>query len=236
MAVLRNTRQDLWLMDFHRKRDRIWWDVCSHCQVHPHSSCYISCFSFGLESSPNGREDRIPQWCNWGRGVHWAAKGICDPQKGVPCVQIKEGFVWNQVGTESMVFEDWQLSSELGIHQEWCKLQIVLQGCGESPVDLGVICRWLVSHWRGTSDSSVQEGVHFWVWDERLGSYALFLSLEVWQRSYEIFLSQEKYIIDVLRRFGTMDCKSRATPMVSNLKKLHESAFVSDLVDPTMYR
>lgn len=33
-----------------------------------------------------------------------------------------------------------------------------------------------------------------------------------------------------------MDCKSMATPMVTNLKKLHDSAFVSDLVDSTMYR
>ena len=33
-----------------------------------------------------------------------------------------------------------------------------------------------------------------------------------------------------------LDCKSMATPMVSNLKKLHEIAFNSDLVDPTMYR
>ena len=33
-----------------------------------------------------------------------------------------------------------------------------------------------------------------------------------------------------------MDCKSIATMMVSNLKKLHESASGSNLVDPTMYR
>ena len=33
-----------------------------------------------------------------------------------------------------------------------------------------------------------------------------------------------------------MDCKSMATPMVSNLKKLHDFDIGSDLVDPTMYR
>jgi hypothetical protein len=33
-----------------------------------------------------------------------------------------------------------------------------------------------------------------------------------------------------------MDYMSMATPMVSNLKKLHESAYGSDLVDPTMYQ
>ena len=33
-----------------------------------------------------------------------------------------------------------------------------------------------------------------------------------------------------------MDCKSMATPMVMNLKKLIETASDSYLVDPTMYR
>ena len=42
--------------------------------------------------------------------------------------------------------------------------------------------------------------------------------------------------MDVLKRFGMMDCKSMSTPMVTNLKKLHDSDTGSDLVDPTMYR
>jgi hypothetical protein len=33
-----------------------------------------------------------------------------------------------------------------------------------------------------------------------------------------------------------LDCKSMATPMVSNLKKLSESSSDSDLIDPTMYQ
>jgi hypothetical protein len=63
-----------------------------------------------------------------------------------------------------------------------------------------------------------------------------FLGLEVWQRTDEIFLSQGKYIVEILRRFGMMDCKSMTTPMVTNLKKLSESSSDSDLIDPTMYR
>ena len=42
-------------------------------------------------------------------------------------------------------------------------------------------------------------------------------------------------MIDVLRRFEMMDCKSMATPMVTNLKKIHESDSGFDLVDPIMY-
>jgi hypothetical protein len=67
-----------------------------------------------------------------------------------------------------------------------------------------------------------------------LGLMHYFLGLEVWQRPNEIFLSQGKYTIDILHRFGMMDCKSMATPMVTNMKLLSDSS--SDLVDPTMYR
>ena len=65
-----------------------------------------------------------------------------------------------------------------------------------------------------------------------LGLMHYFLGLEVWQRGDEIFLSQGRYIVDILRRFGMMDCKSLAT----NLKKLSADAAGSDKIDPTMYR
>ena len=61
-----------------------------------------------------------------------------------------------------------------------------------------------------------------------LGLMHYFLGLELWQRSDEIFLSKGKYAIDILRRFGMMDCKSMATPMVTNLKKLSDTASDSD--------
>jgi hypothetical protein len=69
-----------------------------------------------------------------------------------------------------------------------------------------------------------------------LGLMHYFLGLEVWQHKDEIFLSQGRYIIDILRRFGMMDCKFMSTPMTMNLKKLSDAAADSDLVDPTVYR
>jgi hypothetical protein len=68
-----------------------------------------------------------------------------------------------------------------------------------------------------------------------LGLMHYFLGLEVWQRQSEIFLAQGKYIVDVLKRFGMMDCKSMSTPMVTNLRK-HDSDIGSNFVDPTMYK
>ena len=53
-----------------------------------------------------------------------------------------------------------------------------------------------------------------------LGLMHYFLGLEVWQRPSEIFLSQGKYIVKLLERFGMVDCKSMSTPMELNFKKL----------------
>jgi hypothetical protein len=69
-----------------------------------------------------------------------------------------------------------------------------------------------------------------------LGLMHYFLGLEVWQNPGEIFLSQSKYEVDVLRRFGMMDCKSMTTPMISNLKKLQDQVTGTDPEDPTLYR
>jgi hypothetical protein len=60
------------------------------------------------------------------------------------------------------------------------------------------------------------------------------MGLDKWQRSDEIFVSQGKYIVEILQRFEMMDYKSMATTMMKNLKLLSDSS--SDLVDPTMYR
>ena len=68
-----------------------------------------------------------------------------------------------------------------------------------------------------------------------LGLMHYFLGLEVWQRQKEIFLSQGKYTIGILKRFEMLDCKSMATPMDANFKKLKVSTSNSGIIDPTMY-
>jgi hypothetical protein len=44
-----------------------------------------------------------------------------------------------------------------------------------------------------------------------LGMMHYFLGLEVWQRSDGIFLNQGKYVVEILKRFGMLDCKAMAT-------------------------
>ena len=67
-----------------------------------------------------------------------------------------------------------------------------------------------------------------------LGMMHYFLGMEVWQSANGILLDQGKYTIDILKRFGMMDCKAMTTPMASKLKLLRDAS--SELVDATMYR
>jgi hypothetical protein len=69
-----------------------------------------------------------------------------------------------------------------------------------------------------------------------LGMMHYFLGLEVWQRTNEILLSQEKYTMEILKKFGMTDCKPMPTPMVMNLKKLSKNSSASAEIDPHLYR
>jgi hypothetical protein len=67
-----------------------------------------------------------------------------------------------------------------------------------------------------------------------LGMMHYFLGIEVWQRTDEIFLNQGKYVVEILKRFGMLDCKTMATPMVSNVNLLQDMN--SQIMDVTLYR
>jgi hypothetical protein len=69
-----------------------------------------------------------------------------------------------------------------------------------------------------------------------LGMMHYLLGIEVWQRTDEIFLSQGKYIVEILNKFGMLNLKLVATPMVTNLKKLSVSSSYSNEIDATLYR
>ena len=66
-----------------------------------------------------------------------------------------------------------------------------------------------------------------------LGMMHYFLDMDVWQNADGISLGQGKYAVEILKRFGMMDCKSMTTPMASNLKLLSDASL--DSVDATMY-
>src|SRR5713226_8273667 len=59
------------------------------------------------------------------------------------------------------------------------------------------------------------------------------LGMEVWQSTDGIFLGQGKYAVEILKRFGMMECKAMTTPMASNLKLLSDASL--EAVDAMMY-
>ena len=46
-----------------------------------------------------------------------------------------------------------------------------------------------------------------------MGQLKFFLGLQIRQQSNDIFISQEKYLKDCLKKFGMQDCKGFTTPM-----------------------
>jgi hypothetical protein len=67
-----------------------------------------------------------------------------------------------------------------------------------------------------------------------LGLMHYFLGLEVWQSPEKIFLIQGKYVVEILKRFDMLECKSMNTPMETKLKLLVDTSLES--VDATLYR
>jgi hypothetical protein len=51
-----------------------------------------------------------------------------------------------------------------------------------------------------------------------LRELSFFLGLQICQRNQGIFISQTKYIKEMLNRFGMEDCKTVTTPMKTSCK------------------
>lgn len=69
---------------------------------------------------------------------------------------------------------------------------------------------------------------------KELGQLKHFLGLEVDRTQEGIFLCQQKYAKDLLKRFGMLECKLISTPMEPNAKMCAYEG--KDLEDATMYR
>ena len=66
-----------------------------------------------------------------------------------------------------------------------------------------------------------------------LGMMYYFLGMEVWKSADGISLRQGKYAMEILKKFGMMNCKAMATPIESNLKLLSDASL--EMIDATMY-
>lgn len=67
-----------------------------------------------------------------------------------------------------------------------------------------------------------------------LGAFNLFLGIEVLPYSHRIILSQQRYILDLLKRTKMVEAKPVTSPMASST---HLYAFEGDLFhDPTLFQ
>ncbi|XP_030449110.1 uncharacterized mitochondrial protein AtMg00810-like [Syzygium oleosum] len=69
---------------------------------------------------------------------------------------------------------------------------------------------------------------------KELGELKHFLGLEVDRTKEELFLCQQKYARDLLKKFGMLDCKPISTPLDGNAKLCAEEG--RELEDSSMYR
>jgi len=67
-----------------------------------------------------------------------------------------------------------------------------------------------------------------------LGELQYFLGMQIKQSAQGIFITQTKYVEDLLVRFAMQDCKPVGTPAVVGCKLMKED--YTPLVDATLYR
>ena len=69
-----------------------------------------------------------------------------------------------------------------------------------------------------------------------LGMIHYFLELAVWQKTDDIFPSQGKYTVEILKKFEILNFKPMVIPIMMNLKKLSVSSSDFDEIDLILYR
>ena len=67
-----------------------------------------------------------------------------------------------------------------------------------------------------------------------IGELSYFLGLQISQTSTGMFISQAKYLKDMLKIYGMEDCAPMSTPMTTNCKLSKD--YDSPLVDATLYK
>ncbi|KAE8699425.1 hypothetical protein F3Y22_tig00110578pilonHSYRG00054 [Hibiscus syriacus] len=152
-------------------------------------------------------------------------------------MDVKNAFLHGELDREIYMTQPMGFQSQ--DHPEYvCKLRKALYRLKQAPrAWYGKIAEFLTKSGYSVTpaDSSLfvkANEVHFQM--KELGQLKHFLGLEVDRTHEGIFLCQQKYAKDLLKRFGMLECKSTSTPMEPNIKMCaHEG---KDLEDATMYR
>ncbi|KAE8723067.1 PLAC8 family protein [Hibiscus syriacus] len=152
-------------------------------------------------------------------------------------MDVKNTFLHGELDREIYMTQPMGFQSQ--DHPEYvCKLRKALYGLKQAPrAWYGKITEFLTKSGYSVTpaDSSLFiKANEFRFQMKELGQLKHFLGLEVDRTHEGIFLCQQKYAKDLLKRFGMLECKSTSTPMEPNIKMCAHEGKV--LEDATMYR
>lgn len=66
-----------------------------------------------------------------------------------------------------------------------------------------------------------------------MGFLHFYLGLQIYQQYNRILISQSKYVLEILKKFGMIECKSVSTPIFFSKFEVHKNY---KLVDEINYR
>jgi hypothetical protein len=151
-------------------------------------------------------------------------------------VQVEDGLVWNQATTSCLVCKDqWTPDDFLGFNKSVFDPSLYHNIVnGESLILVLYIDDLFLTNAKSLIVECKYEFTSKFEMKD-LGMMHYFSRLAVWQRTDEIFPSQGKYTVEILKKFEILNFKLVATPMMMNLKKLSVSSSDFDEIDSNLY-
>ncbi|GJW18931.1 putative ribonuclease H-like domain-containing protein [Tanacetum coccineum] len=148
-----------------------------------------------------------------------------------PLMDVKSAFLYGKIKEEVYVcqppgFEDLRL-----LLTDVLQREKALYGCNQSSYKLDDI---IFSSTKKKLCTEFEKMMHKKFQMSSIGELTFFLGLQVKQKEDGIFISQDKYVIEILKKFGFSDVKTASTPMETH-KPLLKDADGED-VDKHLYR
>ena len=151
-------------------------------------------------------------------------------------MQVEEGLLWTQATTSSLVCEDlWTLDDFLGFNKSFVDPSLYYNTVNG---EFLILVLYVDDLFLTDTKNLILECKYVLTYEfemKDLGMMHYLLGLEVCQRTEEMFLSQGKYTVEILKNFGMLNLKPVAPPMVTNWKKLNVYFSVFDEIDLNLY-
>jgi hypothetical protein len=150
-------------------------------------------------------------------------------------LQVEEGTIWSQTSPQSMVFKTGRYLQQQGFRKGNADNNLYIKVNQDSIMLIEVYVDDIIF---GSDDDRMSQKFSKDMQNEfemsLLGEFSFFLGLQICQRNKGIFISQTKYIREMIKRFGMEDCKLVSTPMQTSCKLSKDDD--SKYADQRLYR